>query len=56
MAPVELYHWKIYMLRSEAHYLGVVEAPDSHAAVRAAMERFAIAEWEQRKIFAQRVD
>jgi len=48
--------WQIYMLRSEAHHLGVVEAADIRAAVEIAIEKFSIAEGERRKIFARRVD
>ena len=50
------HRWQIYMLRSEAHHLGVVEAADIRAAVEIAIEKFSIAEGERRKIFARRVD
>ena len=55
MASVRSYQWKIYVLRGEAHYLGVVEASDSNAAITTAIEKFRITERERRKIFAQRV-
>jgi len=55
MASVRSYQWKIYVLRGEAHYLGVVEASDSNAAITAAIEKLSITERERRKIIAQRV-
>jgi len=48
--------WQIYMLRSEAHHLGVVEALDIVSAIKVAIKKFGIAEGEQRKLFALRVD
>jgi hypothetical protein len=56
MASDELCRWEIYVLRHEALYLGTVEAPDSNAAIGAAIKEFEVAERDQKKLFARRVD
>ena len=41
--------WAIYLLRKRGELLGSVEAPDEQAAIRAAIEKFAIANPERKK-------
>ena len=56
MASEKLFHWQIYVLRREAQRLGVVEAPDSDSAIKAAIEKLKLTERDWRKLFALRVD
>jgi hypothetical protein len=49
----KLRSWRVSILRSRAHYLGTVEAPDEKAAEAAAVEQFDLNE-EQRKRLALR--
>jgi hypothetical protein len=55
MAARELYRWQIYTLSHEAQHLGMVEATDSGAAIKAAIVKFGIDERDRRKLFAQRM-
>ena len=52
----KLYRWQIYVLRGEAHHLGVVEASDNDAAIKTAVEKFRINERDRYKLFARRMD
>jgi hypothetical protein len=48
-----LRRWRVTILRSRAHNLGTIEAPDAKAAEAAAIEKFALDD-EQRKRLAVR--
>jgi hypothetical protein len=56
MGKDQLYRWQIYMLRHEAEHLGVVEAPDSDSAVKAAIKKFGVDERDRPKLFALRTE
>jgi hypothetical protein len=45
--------WRVSILRQRAHYLGLVRAPDAHAAEAVAENQFLL-EGEQRKRLAVR--
>jgi hypothetical protein len=50
------YEWRILLLRKKGHPIGTVDAPDTEAAIKAAIKEFEIKDPEQQKrLVAQRV-
>lgn len=48
--------WRIYLLRSEAQYLGTVKAPNGLAAIKVAIADFSIRGEQQHKLSAVKDD
>jgi hypothetical protein len=48
--------WRVALMRSRAHYLGVVYAPDEKAAEAAAVAEFKIGEEQRRRLIVRADD
>jgi hypothetical protein len=54
-APAKMYRWAIYRLKgTPAALLGHVEAPDAEAAIKKAIDEFAIEPALHKRLLAQR--
>ena len=49
----KLRSWRVSILRSRAHHLGTVEAPNEKAAEAAAMKEFNLSDEQRRRLVVQ---
>jgi hypothetical protein len=45
--------WGMSVIRSRAHFLGFVEAPDAKAAELAAVKQFELDEWQSKRLLVR---
>jgi hypothetical protein len=45
--------WGVSIIRSRAHFLGFVEAPDAKAAELAAAKAFTLSEWQRKRLLVR---
>jgi hypothetical protein len=48
--------WRVALMRSRTHYLGVVYAPDEKSAEAAAIAKFKIADEQRRRLIVREQD
>ena len=45
--------WGVSLIRSRAHFLGFVEAPDAKAAELAAVRQFNLDQWQRKRLLVR---
>jgi hypothetical protein len=45
--------WGVSVIRSRAHFLGFVEAPDAKAAEVAAVKQFELDDWQRKRLLVR---
>jgi hypothetical protein len=53
VTPKKLRTWGVALIRTRAHFLGFVEAPDAKAAEIAAVRQFSLDQWQSKRLLVR---